>query len=315
MHVLFGIAVVIIAALFLLGAVSRARENARGTAQPKGPSGRLMRAAAHPANRQALAAARADAVRVWEAARSTDWLEQRRHERATTAKGGSAPAARAAPAPDSKWHVPGHEADPHGRIRRPVAKALDATGTWRLLPSRAQSALCGCPACKGSSAPGSTANGDGTAPAANGTKPAIRVLPRQQAARTPPAAPSGGTTVSAGTSTASAEKLIEGINEIHAHAAAGGIHAKREAILAAHECAVRFAAMLQMLSRTLAERHYGPEITEPLASAATHITAGRMSISESDATLTSMLNMTVDALGSSPRQAPVHTELSETGSN
>jgi hypothetical protein len=288
MHVLFGIAVVIIAALFLLGAVSRARENARGTAQPKGPSGRLMRAAAHPTNRQALAAARADAVRVWEAARSTDWLEQRRHERATAAEGDSAPAAATAPGKPGK---------PPPAIKAAATAPARSPGVLRkLIPSR----------------PAATA--EAAAPAARAAPPAPPKTPAQTAPR-PPAAPPGGTTVSAGTSTASAEKLIEGINEIHAHAAAGGIHAKREAILAAHECAVRFAAMLQMLSRTLAERHYGPEITEPLASAATHITAGRMSISESDATLTSMLNMTVDALGSSPRQAPVHTELSETGSN
>ena len=71
----------------------------------------------------------------------------------------------------------------------------------------------------------------------------------------------------AGTSTASAEKLIEGINEIYAKAASGGIHAKQEAVKAAHEACVRFASMSQMLARTMSEpdQNYGPEITEPMA--------------------------------------------------
>jgi len=121
--------------------------------------------------------------------------------------------------------------------------------------------------------------------------------------------------VTAGTSTASAEKLIEGINEIHAHAAAGGIHAKQEAIKAAHEGAVRFSAMLAMLARTMAEpgSNYGPEITEPLAKGAQNLTATAMSISESDAALATLVNTTVGDLATSPRQAPHHSELSESG--
>ena len=120
--------------------------------------------------------------------------------------------------------------------------------------------------------------------------------------------------MAAGTSTASAEKLIEGINEIHARAAAGGIHAKREAVKAAHEGSVRFAAMVQMLARQLAESgHYGPEITEPIAGSGQHHQAAAMSLSEADAALSTLINMTVGDLATSPRQAPHHAELSETG--
>lgn len=121
--------------------------------------------------------------------------------------------------------------------------------------------------------------------------------------------------MSAGTSTASAEKLIEGINEIHAHAAAGGIHAKREAVKAAHEAAVRFSAMAAMLARAMAEpgSNYGPEITEPCAKASQNLQATAMSFSESDAALSTLINMTVGDLASSPRQAPHHQELSESG--
>ena len=119
----------------------------------------------------------------------------------------------------------------------------------------------------------------------------------------------------AGTSTASAEKLIEGINEIHARAQSGNIHAKREAVKAIHEGLVRFGAMLQMLSRQMSEpgMHYGPEITEPIAQAGTHCQAGAMSASEADANLSTLINMTVGDVANSSRQAPHHEELSESG--
>ena len=120
----------------------------------------------------------------------------------------------------------------------------------------------------------------------------------------------------AGTSTASAEKLIEGINEIHAHAQSGGIHAKQEAVKATHEASVRFAAMVQMLARQMSEpgQNYGPEITEPLAQAGNHHQAAAMSLSESDAAISTLINMTVGDLARSARQAPHHEELSESGS-
>lgn len=123
--------------------------------------------------------------------------------------------------------------------------------------------------------------------------------------------------MASGTSTASAEKLIEGINEIHAHAQAGGIHAKQEAVKAAHEASVRFAAMVQMLARQMSEpgQNYGHEITEPLAQAGNHHQAAAMSLSESDAAISTLINMTVGDLARSPRQAPHHQELSETGAH
>ena len=48
------------------------------------------------------------------------------------------------------WHyVPGHEADPQGRIRRPLVKTLMAAGVWLLLPGRVQGLLCHCPLDRG----------------------------------------------------------------------------------------------------------------------------------------------------------------------
>lgn len=117
-------------------------------------------------------------------------------------------------------------------------------------------------------------------------------------------------------STTGAEQLIEGVNRIHAEAAAGGIHHKQAALKAAGEGSIRFSAMAQMLARTMSEpgNNYGPEITEPLGKAAQHLQAAAMSFGEADTNVTSMIHMSVGDLARSPRQAPHHSELSENGS-
>jgi hypothetical protein len=122
--------------------------------------------------------------------------------------------------------------------------------------------------------------------------------------------------VAAGTSTGSVEKFVEGVGQIHAEAAAGGIHAKQRGIKASTEGSMRFSAMASMLSRTMSEpaSNYGPEITEPLAKAAEHLQAAAMSFGEADTNLTTLLNMSVGELAASSRQAPHHGELSENGS-
>jgi hypothetical protein len=118
-------------------------------------------------------------------------------------------------------------------------------------------------------------------------------------------------------STGSAEKLIEGVNEVHAAAGAGGVHAKHGAIKACTEGSLRFSAMAGMMSRAMSEpgANYGPEITEPLAKAGVHLQAAAMAFSESDAALSTLLSMSVGDLANSSRQAPHHTELSENGSH
>lgn len=112
------------------------------------------------------------------------------------------------------------------------------------------------------------------------------------------------------------EQFVEGVNQIHAQAQAGGLHAKHAAVKASNEGAVRFAQMAAMLSRAMSEpgMNYGPEITEPIAKAGTHLQAAAMSFSEADAALTSLENMAVGELALSSRQAPHHQELSENGS-
>jgi hypothetical protein len=121
----------------------------------------------------------------------------------------------------------------------------------------------------------------------------------------------------ASTGTAGAvEQFVEGVNQIHGTAQAGGIHAKHGAVKASHEGSIRFAAMLAMLSRAMSEpgMNYGPEITEPIAKAATHQQAAAMALSEADAHLATLINMTVGDLANSARQAPNHAEFSENGS-
>ena len=117
-------------------------------------------------------------------------------------------------------------------------------------------------------------------------------------------------------STASgAEQLIDGINKIHATAQSGGIHAKHAAIKAATEGCIRFADMLQMLARQMSEpgQHYGPEITEPIGKAATHLQAGAMTLGEADTNIDTLIRTTLGELAKGARQAPHHDELNETG--
>lgn len=122
--------------------------------------------------------------------------------------------------------------------------------------------------------------------------------------------------MAAGTGAAGAEQFIDGVNQIHARAAAGGINAKQAAIKAATEGCIRFAGMLQMLSRMMSEGgKYGTEITEPLAKAATHLQAGAMTLGESDTAITTLKNMTLGEAAVSPRQVPERNELNEAGAH
>lgn len=118
-------------------------------------------------------------------------------------------------------------------------------------------------------------------------------------------------------SSGAVEDLVNGINRIHAEATTGNIHAKLRGIKACEEACVRFAAMLQMMARSMSEpgSNYGQEITEPIAQAGTQMQAAAMALSESDAATTSLINMNVGELAQSSRQAPHNSELTETGSH
>jgi len=281
---LFLAAILVTGPLLLLrGTVARAAASHSG-------NGRIARTARSASQltspRHIRAEGKARAATVWETARAADWLEARRHDRAQLAEGRPQAGPRPYP-PDipGDWHrdspgSPWYQVIQGRKVAEPEVRQMAA---------------------------------DADDP--RGLKDAPWTGARPPQPHSQPASNGGPATMAAGTSTASAEKLIEGINEIHAHAATGNIHRKREATRAGHEGAVRFAAMLAMLARMMAEpgSNYGPEITEPLARASQHCQAAAMSISESDAALTSLLNMRVAELADSTRQAPHHAELTETG--
>ena len=146
--------------------------------------------------------------------------------------------------------------------------------------------------------------------------PAAQPRPPSPPQAAPAAPPSPGRNTAVSSTGNAVEQFVEGVNQIHAQAQAGGIHAKHAAVKACHEACVRFAAMAQMLSRQMSEpgMNYGNEITEPIAKSATQLQASAMTFSEADAALTTLENMTVGELAASSRQAPHHTELSENGS-
>jgi hypothetical protein len=269
-----------------------------GAARSAGTAGRSAAAAVrHPGNSQIRTQARADLRRAWGEAKATDWLEQRRHDR----QNGTSTT------PDTSGTA--------AKTAEPMRKRLGRLVPFRPSPDGSDPGNGGS---TGTSGPGPeyTTGGVTDEEARRRTRKHLEDERRRNGGSQPSSTNGGTGPVAAGTSTASAEKLIEGINEIHAHAAAGGIHAKQEAIKAAHEGSVRFAAMVQMLSRQMSEpgQNYGPEITEPLAQAGQHHQAAAMSLSESDAALSTLINMSVGDLAQSPRQAPHHTELSESGS-
>jgi len=289
-------------AAFGSGTRRRGAASGRGAKALRSPAPRAARqagrsalsAAAHPGNRQIRAQARADRRRLWAAARSTDWLERRRHERANGTAGTVTqprrrlrlrPFAVNRPGADGNGHAPPPEPANEERTEPPGG---DGDGPWWRT--------------------------DGADPPDDG-RYHLKKRPPAPPGPSPAASTNGGVPVAAGTSTASAEKLIEGINEVHAHAQSGGIHAKREAVKAIHEGLIRFGAMLGMLSRQMSEpgQHYGPEITEPLAQSGQYCQAGAMSASEADAAISTLINMTVGELATSPRRAPHHEELSESG--
>jgi len=248
----------------------------------------------HPSNAAIRAQAKADAQRVWTEATATDWLEQQRHARAN----GTATATTAPPRPTLKQRL---------RLVPYTPPPPDpATGGGNAQPANGGAV---------NNRPGYPYPHDRETAEERGQRERAARYQAQQNGTSARPATTGGTTV-AGASTAAAQKMIEGITEIHAHAQAGGIHAKREALAAIHEGATRFAGMVQMLARQMSEpgMNYGPEITEPLAKAGQHFNAGAMTVSEADTAIEALINMTVGDLAKSPRQAPHHRELTENGS-
>jgi hypothetical protein len=294
MHGAFGqfiLAVILVGgtAMILLGQVGRIRQAGGRSVAPRAAGKRgqqAMTALAHPGPRHLRAAAKAEAHKIWETARSTDWLEERRHGRANG--NGQAPAA----APQKK------------RVLAGVVKKLAPSGSHG--PG-------------GGAQPGAAPTQTTPAPNGNGRAPSPPPAARPASSASPRTSPSSASPGGNGTVAGNGhvEQLIEGYNGIYAEAMAGNIHAKQRGIKSAGEGSARGSQMASMLSRSMSEpgSNYGPEITEPLAKAAQHEQAAAMAYAEADAALASLMQMSVGELATSARQAPHHTELTENGSH
>lgn len=129
--------------------------------------------------------------------------------------------------------------------------------------------------------------------------------------------PSQGSTVTTPRPAASGwvEPVIDGIGRIASYAAAGNIIAKRRAMLALIAICQRASSMAMTLSRALAEpgQHYGPEVTEPIATGALHLNAASLSFAQADSALAALLAASLAETMESGRQVPHHDQLTETG--
>lgn len=274
----------------------------KGSARPLGAM------ALHPTSRLIRVQARADIEREWQKAFAAEYVEAQRHARETgTAAPGGIAAAPAGPLAQRLRLAPQMAFRREGIASGPAPAAAD--------PPSVQEPRAERPPPDGTARTGTGGSATGPGPG-NGAPPARQSPP--PAPPSQPASSNGGTPVEAGTNGASgsagAEQFIDGVNKIHATAAAGGINAKQAAIKAATEGCIRFAGMLQMVARQMTEQgRYGPEITEPLAKAATHLQAGAMTLGESDTAITTLKHMQVGELAMSARRAPHHDELNEAG--
>lgn len=299
----------------------------------RGGAGRsVLAAVTHPGSSAVRAKARAGIATTWRKAAAANWLEQQRAGRKNGTANGQphAPSGAAGTATATKPALrqrlklglftpaqpsPAGGGSSNGQLPPDVCPQCGI----RTRAARGQPcAFCAADggaraAVNGPAGNGNNGSGGASQPAVQGTGgPPARQSPARPAPASPPSI-NGGNPVAP--STAGAEQLIEGINRIHAEAAAGGIRHKQAALKSANEASLRFSSMAQMISRTMSEpgNNYGPEITEPLGQAAQHLQAAAMAFGESDTALTSLIHMTVGELADSPRQAPHHSELTETG--
>jgi hypothetical protein len=111
------------------------------------------------------------------------------------------------------------------------------------------------------------------------------------------------------------EDIIMGLERLYAHAMAGNIQAKRGAVLGGAEIGKRAALTFLTLARAMGEpgQHYGSEVTEKVARMAGGFTLAASAGSEADGELFALLKSTLEELVAGGRQAPHHSELSETG--
>ena len=105
--------------------------------------------------------------------------------------------------------------------------------------------------------------------------------------------------------------LLHGIETLVRRASAGDIRDVRRTVKVLTVALDALGHGIGHLSRRLAEpdKHYGPEIWEPLSAGAAQARSGALHLGYSDAMLASLGRTTIDEISESPRQAPHHSQL------
>lgn len=106
------------------------------------------------------------------------------------------------------------------------------------------------------------------------------------------------------------EPIVEGSAALRRHAMGGNAQAKRRAILGNAAAIDVLAGNIRALAQAMAEpdQHYGPEVTEPLTAAASHLTAASTVLYELDGRLRAIIRAAGE-LAASGVQAPHHEQM------
>jgi len=279
MHLIFA---VIILGLVGWGAVSFGSHVTSQVAQ-RGPAGPARVARGAQARGRQARTVVADRTReVWAEAQSADWLERRRAGRERRAARPSA-GQRAAAAASA------------------TGRGAAATARWATAPLRRPAGAPPAPAAVPGPAP---APGPGPAPPPAGTAPA----PARQPAPVPP-----GRTDPVTASPGASADLFAAVQQLTAHASAGGLQAKYRAVTALAEALDYMQQHVASWAVQLSEpgQGYPATIWEPLTTVAAHLKAGSGAASESSSAICALAAMTVGELAASPVRAPHHDELNK----
>lgn len=89
----------------------------------------------------------------------------------------------------------------------------------------------------------------------------------------------------------------------------GGIHDKRQALVALANTSAVLAAVSAQIAEAFGDRGYGPEITEPLGQAASAFTCAGARCGDAFLRLDELLSTPVGSLAGSGREVPHNSEL------
>jgi hypothetical protein len=211
--------------------------------------------------------------------------------------GAPAPGAAGSPPPPSRpWQAVVTRVRGHGSHPGPGAGAAPAVSA----PPR------GSPPPPAAGGPG--APPPGPVPATRPPPPAV--VPVQPGPRTIEGVVVTYPDTSAAIAVPGVEPIIEGAAALRRHAMNGNAQAKRRAILGIAAGIDVLAATVRALSSDMAEpgQHYGPEITEPMTGAASHLNAASTTLTEIDGRLLAIIRA-AEELAARGVQAPHHEQM------